>query len=101
MAAGGLDVGGIEYLQAADGQLLFHDTNANSNQAPIGEAFARRFASYLDGQARQIGCGHIFALICNIIGSQPMTDLSRLRRLPIGCRKRVPFACHPDVKGRQ
>ena len=40
MSAGDLDVGGIEYLEAADGRLVFYDINANSNlRAPIGEAF--------------------------------------------------------------
>jgi len=40
MAAGGLDVGGIEYLEAGDGRLVFYDINANSNlRAPIGQAF--------------------------------------------------------------
>jgi hypothetical protein len=40
MAAGQLDVGGIEYLEAADGRLVFYDINANSNlRAPIGQAF--------------------------------------------------------------
>ena len=40
MAAGGLDVGGIEYLEAADGRHIFYDVNANSNlRAPIGQAF--------------------------------------------------------------
>jgi hypothetical protein len=40
MAAGGLDVGGIEYLEAADGRMVFYDVNANSNlRAPIGQAF--------------------------------------------------------------
>jgi glutathione synthase/RimK-type ligase-like ATP-grasp enzyme len=40
MAAGGLDVGGIEYLEAADGRLVFYDINANSNlRAPIAHAF--------------------------------------------------------------
>lgn len=40
MAVGGLDVGGIEYLEAADGRLVFYDVNANSNlRAPIGQAF--------------------------------------------------------------
>jgi hypothetical protein len=40
MAAGGLDVGGIEYLEARDGRLVFYDINANSNlRAPIGQAF--------------------------------------------------------------
>jgi len=40
MEAGGLDVGGIEYLEAADGRRIFYDINANSNlRAPIGQAF--------------------------------------------------------------
>jgi hypothetical protein len=40
MASGGLDVGGIEYLEAADGTLIFYDINANSNlRAPVGQAF--------------------------------------------------------------
>jgi hypothetical protein len=34
MAAGKLDVGGIEYLEAPDGRLLFYDVNANSNLRP-------------------------------------------------------------------
>jgi carbamoylphosphate synthase large subunit len=40
MAAGGLDVGGIEYLDARDGRRMFYDVNANSNlRGPIGQAF--------------------------------------------------------------
>jgi len=40
VAAGGLDVGGIEYLESADGRRVFYDVNANSNlRAPIGRAF--------------------------------------------------------------
>jgi hypothetical protein len=40
MDAGGLDVGGIEYLESADGRLIFYDINANSNlRLPIGQAF--------------------------------------------------------------
>ena len=39
VAVGGLDVGGIEYLES-DGRLIFYDVNANSNlRKPIGEAF--------------------------------------------------------------
>lgn len=34
MEAGGLDVGGIEYLEAEDGRLIFYDINANSNLRP-------------------------------------------------------------------
>jgi glutathione synthase/RimK-type ligase-like ATP-grasp enzyme len=40
MSAGGLDVGGIEYLESADGRRIFYDVNANSNlRAVIGQAF--------------------------------------------------------------
>jgi hypothetical protein len=40
MAAGGLDVGGIEYLEAADARAIFYDVNANSNlRAPIAREF--------------------------------------------------------------
>jgi hypothetical protein len=38
--AAGLDVAGIEYLEAPDGRFIFYDVNANSNlRAPIGHAF--------------------------------------------------------------
>jgi glutathione synthase/RimK-type ligase-like ATP-grasp enzyme len=55
MAAGGLDVGGIEYLEAADGRLVFYDINANSNlRAPIARAFGfdpfERVVDYLTAQ---------------------------------------------------
>jgi glutathione synthase/RimK-type ligase-like ATP-grasp enzyme len=40
VAAGGLDVGGIEYLETQDSRLVFYDINANSNlRGPIGQAF--------------------------------------------------------------
>jgi glutathione synthase/RimK-type ligase-like ATP-grasp enzyme len=40
MDAGDLTVGGIEYLEASDGGLIFYDINANSNlRAPIAHAF--------------------------------------------------------------
>jgi glutathione synthase/RimK-type ligase-like ATP-grasp enzyme len=40
MTAAGLDVGGIEYLEAEDGRLIFYDINANSNlRAPIAREF--------------------------------------------------------------
>lgn len=55
--AGGLDVGGIEYLEAADGRLIFYDVNANSNlRKPIGEAFGfdpfERVVDYLQQQIK-------------------------------------------------
>lgn len=53
VAAGGLDVGGIEYLESG-GRRVFYDVNANSNlRKPIGEAFGfdpfDRVASWLAG----------------------------------------------------
>ncbi len=40
VAEGGLDVAGIEYLEASDGRLIFYDINANSNlRPPIARAF--------------------------------------------------------------
>ena len=53
MESGGLDVGGIEYLEASDGRLIFYDVNANSNlRAPIGQAFGldpfERVVDYLE-----------------------------------------------------
>jgi glutathione synthase/RimK-type ligase-like ATP-grasp enzyme len=58
--AGGLDVGGIEYLEAADGRRIFYDVNANSNlRAPIGQAFGfdpfARVAEWLLQQVLQCG----------------------------------------------
>ena len=58
MAASGLDVGGIEYLEAANGRLIFYDVNANSNlRAPIGQAFGfdpfERVVDYLEVQIRK------------------------------------------------
>ncbi|MGH9719678.1 MAG: ATP-grasp domain-containing protein [Bryobacteraceae bacterium] len=61
MSAGGLDAGGIEYLEAADGRRIFYDINANSNlRAPIGQAFGfdpfERVVDYLTTQiARPAG----------------------------------------------
>ena len=54
-AEGALDVGGIEYLEAGDGRLIFYDLNANSNlRKPIGEAFGfdpfERVVDYLEAQ---------------------------------------------------
>jgi len=55
MSAGGLDVGGVEYLEAADGRLVFYDLNANSNlRAPIARTFGfdpfERVVDYLESQ---------------------------------------------------
>lgn len=55
VAAGGLDVGGIEYLEAGDGRLVFYDVNANSNlRAPIAREFGfdpfERVVDYLQTQ---------------------------------------------------
>jgi hypothetical protein len=55
MAEGQLDVGGIEYLEAADGRLVFYDINANSNlRVPIGQAFGfdpfERVVDFLEAQ---------------------------------------------------
>jgi hypothetical protein len=57
MEAGGLDVGGIEYLEAADGRLIFYDINANSNlRAPIARAFGfDPFERVVDFLVAQIG----------------------------------------------
>ncbi|MDQ6698998.1 MAG: hypothetical protein M3Z36_02285 [Acidobacteriota bacterium] len=57
MLAGGLSVGGIEYLEAPDGRMVFYDINANSNlRAPIGRAFGfdpfERVVDYLAAQIR-------------------------------------------------
>jgi hypothetical protein len=58
MSAGGLDVGGIEYLETNDGRRIFYDVNANSNlRAPIGHAFGfdpfERVVDYLAGQIKR------------------------------------------------
>ncbi len=59
MKAGGLDVGGIEYLESADGRLIFYDINANSNlRAPIAKEFGfdpfERVVDYLQAQVLEI-----------------------------------------------
>ena len=56
--AAGLDVAGIEYLEAPDGRLVFYDVNANSNlREPIGRAFGfdpfDRVVDYLERQIQQ------------------------------------------------
>jgi hypothetical protein len=58
MTEGGLDVGGIEYLESADGRLVFYDINANSNlRRPVGQAFGfdpfERVVDYLVKVSRQ------------------------------------------------
>jgi glutathione synthase/RimK-type ligase-like ATP-grasp enzyme len=57
MAAGQLDVGGIEYLEAPGGRLIFYDINANSNlRGPIGQAFGfDPFERVVDFLVAQIG----------------------------------------------
>jgi glutathione synthase/RimK-type ligase-like ATP-grasp enzyme len=58
MAAGKLDVGGIEYLETADGRLVFYDINANSNLRPsVAQAFGfdpfERVVDYLVREIRR------------------------------------------------
>jgi hypothetical protein len=58
MESGGLDVGGIEYLEADDNRRVFYDVNANSNlRAAIGQAFGfdpfARVVEYLIEQIKQ------------------------------------------------
>ena len=58
MAAGRLDVGGIEYLEAQDGRLVFYDINANSNLRPsVAQAFGfdpfERVVDYLVREIRR------------------------------------------------
>ena len=69
MAAGGLDVGGIEYLEAADGRRIFYDINANSNlRAPIGQAFGfdpfERVVDYLTEQIDEAGRARGTSTVC-------------------------------------
>jgi len=58
--AGRFDVGGIEYLEAPDGRMVFYDMNANSNlRAPIARAFGfdpfDRVVDFLTAQIMPIG----------------------------------------------
>ena len=59
MRAGGLDVGGIEYIEA-DNRVIFYDVNANSNlRAPIGRAFGfDPFERVVDFLSAQIDLAH-------------------------------------------
>ena len=57
VAAGKLDVAGIEYLETRDGRLLFYDINANSNLRPsVARAFGfdpfERVVDFLAGEVR-------------------------------------------------
>jgi hypothetical protein len=57
MSGGGLDVGGVEYLEAQDGRLMFYDINANSNLRPsVAQAFGfdpfERVADFLAREMR-------------------------------------------------
>jgi hypothetical protein len=64
MDAGGLDVGGIEYLEAEDGRLIFYDINANSNlRAPIARSFGfDPFERVVDFLVAQAGCERSVAI---------------------------------------
>ena len=59
IAAGGLGVGGIEYLEARDGGRVFYDINANSNlRAPIAKEFGfDPFERVVDFLVAQIDTG--------------------------------------------
>ena len=57
VAAGKLDVAGIEYLETRDGRLVFYDINANSNLRPsVAQAFGfdpfERVVDFLAGELR-------------------------------------------------
>jgi glutathione synthase/RimK-type ligase-like ATP-grasp enzyme len=56
MEAGGLDLGGIEYLEGANGEPVFYDINANSNlRVPIARAFGfEPFDRLVDYLVKQI-----------------------------------------------
>jgi glutathione synthase/RimK-type ligase-like ATP-grasp enzyme len=57
VAAGKLDVAGIEYLETRDGRVMFYDINANSNLRPsVARAFGfdpfERVVDFLAGEVR-------------------------------------------------
>ena len=59
VAAGKLDVGGIEYLESRDGRLMFYDINANSNLRPsVAQFFGfdpfERVVDYLVRAIREV-----------------------------------------------
>lgn len=58
MREGGLEVAGLEYLEASDGRQIFYDVNANSNlRPPIARAFGfdpfERVVDYLLRELRR------------------------------------------------
>ena len=59
IAAGKLDVGGVEYLETRDGRLMFYDINANSNLRPaIAQAFGfDPFERVVDFLVHEMECG--------------------------------------------
>jgi len=64
MAAAGIDVGGIEYLDASDGRQVFYDINANSNLRPsVAAAFGfdpfERVADWLAGHIDAVKSGAV------------------------------------------
>jgi hypothetical protein len=64
--AGGLDVGGIEYLEAPDGRLIFYDVNANSNLRPaVARSFGfdpfERVVDFLEAQIAQVAKAKVLA----------------------------------------
>jgi hypothetical protein len=57
VAAGKLDVGGVEYLETEDGRMMFYDINANSNLRPsIAQSFGfDPFERVVDYLLREMG----------------------------------------------